>query len=219
MEYVEITGLLRYAPWKDDVYFMGLYEKVKENTMMYITHQDFSKLYTLWLLSKQCSSLEGDMIEVGVWKGGTGFLIAEGSANKTVYLCDTFAGVVNASSKDGTYVGGEHSDCNENDVIKLLEKNKVTNCKILKGIFPEETSSKIVSEKISLCHIDVDVYLSAKRTFEWVFPKLVHNAVVVFDDYGFQQTNGVTLFVNEILKTLDCFYFYNINGQLIIIKK
>jgi len=50
-------------------------------------------------------------------------------------------------------------------------------------------------------------------------PKLVKNAVVIFDDYGFQGTQGVTKYVNELIDNSNEFLsIYNLNGHVILIK-
>jgi Macrocin-O-methyltransferase (TylF) len=87
--------LATYSPWLDDDQFLRLYEKIKNHTML-----DIYKAYEVWSLSKQSTRIEGDILEVGVWRGGSGALIAESvkNANKTVYLADTFTGVANSGA-------------------------------------------------------------------------------------------------------------------------
>jgi len=77
-------------------------------------------------LLSQVLHLPGDILEVGVWRGGTGVLLAARSQSagsaKAVYLCDTFAGVVKASELDGAYRGGEHSDTSPDVVRRLIQE-------------------------------------------------------------------------------------------------
>lgn len=105
--------------------------------------------------------MEGSLIEIGVWRGGTGCLIAKKAElcgiTDPVFLCDTFYGVVKASPKDTHYVGKEHSDTSVETVNKLMKKLNVKNVNILQGIFPEETGSSIADRTFRFCHIDVDV--------------------------------------------------------------
>ena len=46
---------------------------------------------------------------------------------------------------------------------------------------------------IRYCHIDVDVYQSARDVLEWVWGRLCIGAIVVYDDYGFDGCHGVLL--------------------------
>lgn len=204
-----------YSPWEGDNEFMSIFNQIKEkNTLV-----DIYRCYELWSLASQHKNKKGDIIEVGVWRGGTGLILASANQSATVYLCDTFEGVVKASSKDSVYKGGEHNDTSEKIVTDLLKKNNLNNFKLIKGIFPDQTENKIDSETFKLCHIDVDVYESAKDIFNWVWPKLIKGGIVVFDDYGFAACEGITSLVNELNKeTEDSLLIYNCNGHGLIIK-
>src|SRR6185312_8877618 len=60
-----------YSPWFQDADFKKTYRFAKENTLV-----DIYRCYELWSLVKQVDKLNGDVLEVGVWKGGTGSLLA-----------------------------------------------------------------------------------------------------------------------------------------------
>ncbi|MBN9343104.1 MAG: class I SAM-dependent methyltransferase [Holosporales bacterium] len=212
-EYSTITPYASYSPWLNDTNFQSVYQIVKANTLV-----DVYRCYELWQTVAQSQHVEGDILEVGVWRGGTGCLIAKQAPNKTVYLCDTFEGVVKAGENDSGYTGGEHADTSQNIVNKLADTLNVKNISILKGIFPEETGHKIKSKKFSFCHIDVDTYQSARDTFDWVWPKLSTGGIVIFDDYGFYNCAGVTKIVNEERGKPNRIVLHNLNGHGIIIK-
>lgn len=207
-----------YSPWVDDKEFLFKFEKfVAKNTLV-----DIYRAYEIWSVSKRLKDIEASIIEIGVWRGGTSFLLAESLNKKNyLYLCDTFEGVVKSSDKDNYYKGGEHSDVDYDEVVQLMKHTEETNIKILKGIFPDETSDSIsIEEKFKICHIDVDVYESAKDIFYWIWPKIIPGGYVIFDDYGFASCEGITLLVNEIVSNQNDFHFiYNINGHAILIKK
>ena len=152
------------------------------------------------MLSGQMQTVPGDALEVGVWRGGSGALIARRLAHteKKIFLADTFQGVVGAGINDSKYVGGEHSDVSISQVKRLMHDLKVENVVILPEIFPEETGH-LVSGPLSFVHVDVDVYESAKRVMEFIEPFLSPGAIVVFDDYGFSGCEGVTKIVNELV--------------------
>lgn len=119
-------------------------------------------------------------------------------SSEPVYLCDTFTGVVKASAKDNLYAGGEHSDTSAETVSKLLASMELRNAQLLKGIFPEETGPAIPSnERFRFCHLDVDVYESARDVLDWVWPRLSVGGVVVFDDFGFASCLGIRDLVEE----------------------
>lgn len=204
-----------YSPWDGDEEFKLAYEAIKGHTLL-----DVYRCFELWDLSKQFSSTEADILEIGVWRGGSALILAKNNSKGNIYLCDTFEGVVKAGEMDAVYKGGEHADTSVDIVQGLLNENGISNYIICKGIFPDETADLVSTDKIKICHIDVDVYQSAKDIFEWVYPKLISGGVVIFDDYGFAACEGITTLVNEICETYpDLLKFYNLNGHGLLIKK
>ena len=216
-EYQSVFLRKVYSPWASDKKFNQTFDVVKENTLV-----DKYRCYELWQLIGQVKNVEGAILEVGVWRGGTGAILAKSAQmheiKDPVYLCDTFEGVVKTSKADPDYHGGEHSDTTEDTVVRLLRKMQLKHAKTLKGIFPEDTQSQIKEKKFRFCHIDVDVYQSAKDVLDWVWPKLSKNGVVVFDDYSFETTKGVQKLVSEEVKKKQPFFIHNLNGHAIFIK-
>ena len=165
----QVIPYASYAPWEGDEEFKKIYSLIKDNTLV-----DIYRCYELWSLVNDLKSVEGDILEVGVWRGGTGAILCKASENDPrtkVYLADTFTGVVKATEEDTVYRGGEHSDTSDKTVEDLFVKTKAHNFKILKGIFPDDFPDVTIN-KIKLCHIDVDTYLSAKEVFDYAWSKV-----------------------------------------------
>jgi O-methyltransferase len=206
-----------YAPWNLDAPFKEIYSAINTHTLV-----DIYRCYELWSLIQMVAHLEGCFLEVGVWRGGTGALIAKrallSGISDTVYLCDTFEGVVKASDDDPMYAGGEHADTSPEVVDALLKDLELPNARILRGIFPDDTSSSIEETAFRFCHVDVDVYQSAKDIVEWVWQRLVVGGIVVFDDYGFETTPGVTRYVDELKPLHDRVIVHNLNGHAIAVR-
>ena len=206
-----------YAPWSEDQNFIEVFSKVQTHSMV-----DRYRCYELWDLVNQSAKVNGALIEIGVWRGGTGALIAKQASlcniSDPVYLCDTFQGVVKASNKDASYRGGEHSDTEEEIVKRLVKRLNLRNVTILKGIFPEETGDKIAHEKFRFCHVDVDVYNSAKDIVDWIWPRMSIGGILVFDDYGFPTTTGMRDFVNDRKHEKDKVCLFNLNGHSVWVK-
>lgn len=70
---------------------MSAYATIKDFTLV-----DRERCYELWDLAKQSININGVILKVGVWRGGTGCLLAMAAPTKLVYLSDTFDGVVKA---------------------------------------------------------------------------------------------------------------------------
>ena len=216
--YETIMPLATYAPWKTDASFKQVYEIIKNNTLV-----DPIQCYGLWSLVEESAKVEGALLEIGVWRGGTGALIAKKSEllgiRSTVYLCDTFCGVVKATDKDNEYKGGEHADTSFAIVDNLVHnKLQLNNVKILKGVFPEDTFHIIKDEKLRFVHIDVDVYQSANDIIGSIWQNINVGGIIAYDDYGFRDCKGITRHVNEQKVHKDRIVIHNLNGHGIIIK-
>lgn len=205
-----------YSPWLLDEGFQTVFQHIKNHTLV-----DIYRCYELWTLGQQLSLVPGNYLEVGVWRGGTGALLAatvKDNAAKHVYLADTFQGVVKAGGADTVYTGGEHADTSSALVSDLLKGLGLANFTLLEGIFPEQTASSFQGG-LALLHCDVDVYASAKDVVEWGIPLLSSGGCIVFDDYGFSGCEGVTKLVNELRSDKRFLFIHNLNGHAILIKK
>lgn len=217
--YEEITPIANFAPWNNDRDFNELFNKIKKYTFV-----DKYRLFELWQLVGETINIPGALIEVGVWRGGSGALLCKKAdlcgIKDTVYLCDTFEGIVKADpEKDPYFQDGTLKGTSVKIVDDLIHKKlKLENVKILKGIFPDETKELIKDEKFRFCHIDVDVYNSAKDIVDWIWDKLSIGGIIVYDDYGFEESVGITKFVDEEREKPDRIVVHNLNGHGLVIK-
>ncbi len=207
-----------YAPWHDDVAFREIYDAVNGSTFV-----DQYKCYELWEQVGQLAAVPGDVLEVGVWRGGTSMVIgrrlAQLDPDARMFLADTFQGVAKAGSEDPWYRGGEHADTSPTMVQALADRVGVS-VELLIGMFPEDTAARIEDRTFRLVHIDVDVYDSARDTLEWAWPRLSVGGVVVFDDYGSFQCEGVATLGRQLfaLNLQVGRLVHNLNGHLVLFK-
>lgn len=205
-----------YSPWLTDVRFLDVYGQVESSTLV-----DRYRCYELWTLIRSLGKVPGDVLEVGVWRGGTGAILAaacqHAGQERKVYLADTFEGVVKAGKHDPRYQGGEHADTSEGQVRDLAHGLGLNNVEILKGVFPEDTAH-MGPEKIAFLHCDVDVYESASDVVAWVLPRLSVGGIMVFDDYGFNGCEGITRYCNELSTNPGLQFIYNLNGHAVFFK-
>jgi O-methyltransferase len=210
--------LSTYAPWQSDAEFRRAYELVRRNTLV-----DVWRCYELWSLLGELREVDGAILEVGVWRGGTGALLAARAAGlgivDPVYLCDTWSGVVKTGAVDTYYRDGKHDNASRETVAELVRAMALQNVELLQGVFPEDTADQVADDTFRLCHCDVDVYRSAKDVFDWVWPRLSSGGIVVFDDYGFPACPGVTKFVDEQRLLDDRLVLHNLNGHGIVVKR
>lgn len=217
--YDAIQPLATYAPWRADREFQEVMRLIQGNTLV-----DIYRCWELWALLPQTAHVRGAVLEVGVWRGGTGALLAERARRcgitDPVYLCDTFEGVVKAGSQDEHYRGGEHRDTSRAVVERLISTVfHCDNVRILQGIFPDETAGAIdPGTKFRFCHIDVDVYESARDVTEWIWERLANGGVIVYDDFGFYGCNGITRLVEEQVSRPGRIVLHNLNGHAVVVK-
>lgn len=215
--YERLKPNIRFAPWRSGGGFERVFERVKPHTMV-----DKVRCFELWRFVEQSAKLgDGSLLEVGVWRGGTAALIAQRAIDcgvkDTVYLCDTFSGVVKASERDSWYRGREHADVSSTAVERFATAEMgLGNIEVLEGVFPDETGPFIADKRFRFCHIDVDVYQSARDVFEWVWPRMVGGGLVVFDDYGLRSCEGITYFVEEQLLRENAMVFGSISGHAVM---
>lgn len=210
-----------YSPWTDDTDFKKLYMTVKDHTLV-----DVNKVYLIYsYISQLCKlGVRGDAFEVGVWRGGVGMLIAQAfkhfsGSEVNVYLADTYEGMPKTVKEDNFYKGGELADTSVKVVTDLAQSCKLKKVHILQGYFPDQTSHLVDSSALAFVHIDVDIYESAAKSFDWAWPKVADYGMVVFDDYGYSSTEGVTDFVNSFIKNKpDAMFMFNMGGQAVVIK-
>lgn len=217
-EYDVVAPRATYSPWNRDGKFREIYTVIRESTLV-----DEYRCFELWKLVEQSAKLQaGDLIEVGVWRGGTGALIARQGRSCGIpglaHLCDTFAGVVKAGSNDSSYRGGEHNDTTRGAVEKLLNQVGLDNVQLLQGVFPDQTGRVVEHLEFRFCHIDVDVYQSAREILDWIWGRIVPGGIVVYDDYGFRCCDGITKHVEEQMLSKDRLVIHNLNGHGVVIK-
>ena len=208
-----------YAPWINSIDFLTTFKSLSKYALTPIL-----QAWELYNLTQETEKVVGDVIEIGVFKGGTASIIAkklkEMDSSRKLYLCDTFAGVVKTSKNDSFYSDGDIKHEDESFVEDLIKKTSAfKNFIILKGIFPDETAHLVSSKKFSLVHIDVDVYYSAKNIIDWIWPKMSKGGVLIAQDFGYQASRGVTKIIEEKRVLKDAIFIHNINGNGLLIKK
>lgn len=203
-----------YLPWKTDKDFIESYELIKYNTL-----NPKSRLYTIFEMSKRYLTDNTSFIEVGSWKGGVSGLVSLANKNKNIdiYVCDTFKGVVNSSDKDTFFKNSEYNNASISDVNNI-ENIVGSKFNIVEGIFPESFKNIITKKPISFAHVDVDTYVSAKESIDFLLANSITGALIILDDYGGWFTDGITKLGNELKLKKELIVIPNHLGQLIIYK-
>jgi len=204
-----------YLPWKTDKEFNEYYKKIKKFTL-----NPKSRLYSVYKYSKIYLKENTSFMEIGTWKGGVCGLVglANQQKNIEIFACDTFEGVVNASVKDSFFKNKEYNDTSKKDLENLstLINHEI---KIIEGVFPDSFSDIKIEKPLAMAHIDVDTYVSAKESFNFISKLMGKGGLIILDDYGGWFTDGVTKFGNELFTDEKYFVVPNHLGQILIFIK
>jgi hypothetical protein len=151
--------------------------------------------------------IPGDIVECGVWRGGSSMaialsLLAAGVRDRNLYLYDTFEGMPPPTEQDRSHDGRTASEqlaTSERDapVWAIAGTDEVARNMAATG-YPadrlrlvqgkvEETIPGIAPERIALLRLDTDWYESTRHEFRHLYPRLSVGGVLVIDDYGHWQ--------------------------------
>jgi O-methyltransferase len=136
----------------------------------------------------------GAFVEVGVYKGGSGQMLAElaEQQGRPVYLYDTFTGIPYWDRKKGDM----HPPGDFNDVNEAHIRANIPYATITKGIFP---ATMLEMGPVAFVHLDCDQYQSIIESVTALLPVMADDGVIVFDDYGCLQ--GANNAVHDLFGT------------------
>lgn len=151
-------------------------------------------------------SVPGDVVECGVYNGGSAALMASICArsplNRIIWLFDSFEGLPQPTEKDGEEAQSCgwwcHGDLSK--VKTIFNKLDIPESRthIIKGWF-QDTFTEVQIGDIALLHIDADWYESVKLCLETFYDSVEPGGYVVIDDYGHWE--GCRRATDEFLKT------------------
>jgi O-methyltransferase len=172
------------------------------------TMTSIERMYALYLAVRHVveAGVPGDLVECGVWRGGSAMLAAlaleaRGDRDRSIYLYDTFAGMTRPDERDRsdhqesatlTWERQQAGDVNEWCYASLDE----VRANMLSTGFPperlrfvegkvEDTIPGTVPERIALLRLDTDWYESTYHELKHLFPLLSTGGALILDDYGY----------------------------------
>ena len=160
-----------------------------------------SALSLMYELAIEASSLEGDVAEAGVYKGGTSYILASVMQDKIVHCFDSWDGLPEIHDFDIVTVSDSNTmprGWGKTDVpVEFLSKFG-DRIKFHKGWFKHQFPA---NQELRFClvHVDVDRYISARKCIKYFWPRMVKGGILTFDDYMFELTPGVEVAVDEFI--------------------
>ena len=202
----------RIRPWNDDKAFLEIMGKVKDHTLV-----DPVRCYMIYQFARQARNIEGDVAEVGAYKGGTARLLASmfHDIAKDIYVFDTFQGMPTADPEKDLHREGDFGDTSLEQVAAYLSEFNTVH--LVKGVFPG-TADVIRSKTFCIVHIDVDIYSSVYSSTEYFYTRMAHGGIIIFDDYGFKTCPGAKQAVDLFFESKPEVPWYLSTGQAIVVK-
>lgn len=198
----------RINQWELDESFLEL--KKDTNSLV-----DDIRLYILYQLANYAKNLlEGDVAEVGVFRGGTAKILANVFTPTTLHLFDTFEGMPKVDESVDFHKEGDFKASFE-EVQNYL--STCNNVKFYKGLFPK-TARPVQDKTFCFVHIDVDIYSSIYESCEFFYPRLEKGGIILSDDYGCITCAGAKKGMDDYFIDKPETPIYLPRGQAFIIK-
>lgn len=146
-------------------------------------------MFVLLLRTIIDNKIEGDIAELGVYRGFTAKLFHYYAPERTIHLFDTFEGFTNRSvitEQENTNMqvtASLFSDTSVEAVKKYLSQ-KNDNIQFYKGYFPESITSSIEETKFSFVHLDADLYQPIIDGLAFFYPRINPNGMIIVHDYN-----------------------------------
>jgi O-methyltransferase len=164
----------------DDAYRKGVMDliyEIRAEREMLLSNVE---AYSVYMGAKRSGKLEGDLAEVGVYKGASAKLICEAKEDRPLHLFDTFEGIPNVDKIDvSNFYKGQYANSLD-DVRTYL--SAYSNIYFYKGIFPS-TSKPTENKKFSFVHLDVDTYNSTLECLKFFYPRMSKGGIIISHDY------------------------------------
>jgi hypothetical protein len=159
---------------------------------------DISRFYFFCLAFDQINkeALQGDLAELGVYRGHTASLLAKMARRlgRTAFLLDTFEGF-EPSDLRGIDAGQkmQFADTSLDAVRTRVGEQAV---RFVKGHFPE-TASELPDTSYCLVHIDCDLYAPILSALEYFYPRLAPGGFLIIHDYSSLAWDGAERAIDQ----------------------
>jgi len=146
-------------------------------------------------LCRNFKSIQGNIIECGVWRGGMIAAMAELLGNdRKYYLFDSFEGLPEVQEIDGE--AAKKWQGNKEDPMyfdnckaeigyaeKAMKLAGVVNYQLVQGWFSETLPKFNVNEEIAILRLDGDWYDSIIQCLNYLYPAVAKGGLIILDDY------------------------------------
>lgn len=159
-----------------------------------------AKYVLVRMLEQVDSSIDGDVAECGVYRGGTARIFAEvlraKNSGRTLCLFDTFEGMPETDSSRDSHRAGDFDDTSERHVREYVARAGYDHVVIYPGFVPQ-TLLAVAQRTFAFVHIDLDIYRPILDASTFFYDRMERGAIIVYDDYAWPSCPGARQAVDE----------------------
>jgi Macrocin-O-methyltransferase (TylF) len=160
---------------------------------------DMARFYFFSLMLDQLlkEGLDGDLVELGVYKGSTAALIATLARRlgRTAFLMDTFEGFAAADLQG--IDADKRMEFADTSVDAVRQHVGGANTRFIKGYFPATAAQLPSDGRYCVVHIDCDLYAPIAAALDYFYPRMVPGGFMIVHDYSSLHWNGAEQAVDE----------------------
>ena len=192
----------------------------------YINRYNLTRFLAYYELFKLIQDKPGWIVECGVYRGFSLFALAKfmeifcmGDKTRKVLGFDNFAGFTGFHSEDGRkdrtvdkIKGGISPAEYRDDVLELLDICNIDafapwakRVELVEGNV-EDTIPQYISDypglRISMLHLDIDLYNPTKIALEHLYPRVISGGLVILDEYAHKDWGGESKALEDYFASL-----------------
>ncbi|WP_295452169.1 TylF/MycF/NovP-related O-methyltransferase [uncultured Thiodictyon sp.] len=146
-------------------------------------------MLVLLLRTVVVEKIEGDIAELGVYRGNTAKLFHYYLPERELHLFDTFQGFTNRGSTaeltaTGDTVNALHFADTSIEAVKDYICQKNNRIHFYSGYFPETVPENLNLRRFAFVHLDADLYQPTLDGLRYFYPRMSNNGMIVVHDYN-----------------------------------
>jgi len=197
------------------------WREVMEAFPVYVRRYHLTRFLAYYEFFKMIKDIPGNIVECGIYRGATLFsfgkfleIFCMGDKARKVIGFDNFEGFTGFSPEDGPStdtaskkMGGWSPKDFYDEFMELLDifhKDAfapwATRIQIVKGNVEETIPDHVKNNpglRISLLHLDIDLFSPTKTALEYLYPLVVKGGIVVLDEYAITHWAGESKALEE----------------------
>jgi O-methyltransferase len=183
----------------------------------FVNGYDYIRFSSMELVSREIygRKVEGDVAELGVYRGDFASKINIAFPDRKLYLFDTFEGFAKADiehEEQESFSEMKTNDFSDTSVSLVMKKmTHPENCIVKKGFFPDTAEG--VEAKFAFVSIDCDLYDPILSGLKFFWQRLTPGGYIFVHEYNQTEYMGTNAAVNHFLEEHPEAHFFPLTDQ------